>query len=206
MTDDNFLDTYVGGSEYDDSDDFSLAEPGSLFGDGATESPSGITEPTEPKGPVDNPQTDPLVELLKEKGILDPTQIKFENEDGEEEKISFYDLPVEDQLEILRTQPESDNTDLDEVEVNLINFLRENQLTPEELLEHTKKTAIEEYLANQQPLEPIESMSDDEIYLLDLLSRVEDITDDEAREELELAKQNEAIYQKKVDALRQDLL
>jgi hypothetical protein len=74
------------------------------------------------------------------------------------------------------------------------------------LLNHVKQQAIQEYLAVQQPLDSVESMSDDEIFLTDLFTRIKDITDEEAQQELDTAKQNEAIFSKKVEALRKDLL
>lgn len=205
MDNDNFLDQYLNVNEINDGDDFEAIEHTSFFNDDDTIKPeeSGI-KPEE--GNQNKPQvTSIITELLKEKGITDPSQIKFENEEGEEERISFYDLPVEEQLEIIRSNSNTQD-ELDDTEISFINYLRQNQLTPEEVIDYAKKQAIQEYLANQLPLESVESLTDDEIFVTDLLTRIKDITDDEAQEALDLEKQNETLFKKKVDSLRADLL
>jgi len=66
--------------------------------------------------------------------------------------------------------------------------LRQSGLTPQQYLESL-----------QQPVEPsykIDDLSDDEVYLLDLESRVGELTDEQAAELLNSAKANEEIYKK----------
>lgn len=204
MENEEFLGKYLNVEEVDNDDEFDIVEHEPLFKD------PDVTSEEEKNGIQTKPEdkllpTNVVNELLKDKGITDPSQIKFETEDGEEERVNFYDLPIEEQLEILRTEPEPAN-DLDDDEISFVNYLRQNQLTPDELINHVKQQAIQEYLATQQPLESVASMNDDEIFLTDLLARVKDITDEEAQQELDTAKLNNAIYTKKVEALRKDLL
>jgi hypothetical protein len=204
MANGEFLDQYPSIEEINANDDFEIVEHKPLFDDDQEPpkegEPGAQTKPEEKQIPLDV-----ISELLKEKGITDPSQIKFENEEGEEERVSFYDLPVVEQLEILKTETEPKN-DLDDDEILFINYLRQNQLTPDELINHAKQQAIQEYLATQQPLESVASLSDDEVFLTDLLTRIQGITDEEAQQELDTAKQNTATYNKKVEALRKDLL
>jgi len=163
-------------------------------------------KPESQETPQETP-TDVLTELLKQKGIVDPTKIKVEDEDGKEELVDFKELSVEEQLEILRNEiPEREADDLDDEEINLINYLRENQVTFDDLVGYIKTQAVQEYLANAEPEAKIEEMTDDEVFLTDLLSRVKDMTDEEATQALELEKQNEALYAKKIQALRANMI
>jgi hypothetical protein len=47
-------------------------------------------------------------------------------------------------------------------------------------------------------------LSDDEVFLLDLESRVGELNDDEAAQALTNAKQNEDFYKKQVDGIRKE--
>jgi hypothetical protein len=47
-------------------------------------------------------------------------------------------------------------------------------------------------------------LSDDEVYLLDLESRVGELSDDEAAQALSNAKQNEDFYKKQVEGIRKE--
>jgi hypothetical protein len=47
-------------------------------------------------------------------------------------------------------------------------------------------------------------LSDEELYVLDLQARIEDISDDEIQEALDRAKSNETLFQKEVAGLRED--
>ncbi len=205
MENEDYLNKYLSVGEIDDDDEYEAFEPESLFDpEGGEQSKDDEGEGSKEQSSQET-KSDVLSELLKEKGILDPTQLKFENEDGEEERISFYDLSLEEQLEIIKDNADNSN-DLDDDEVSFINYLRQNSLTPDELLNHVKQQAIQDYINNQQPLESVENMSDDEIFLTDLFIRIKDITDEEAQRALEHEKQNDSIYKKKVDSLRADLL
>jgi len=73
--------------------------------------------------------------LLKEKGIEDPTKIKFEGDNNETEERAWDTLTREEQLNILRqstSQPSEENeSDLTDDEIEFLNMLRSNNLTPQ---------------------------------------------------------------------------
>lgn len=149
-------------------------------------------------------EEDIIVSLLKDKGI-NPEAIKFENEAGEIEEKSFNELSREEQLQILNYD-ESDD-DLAEDEVSLINELRASNLSADEYKKYIAQQAIQEYLDSNQedtPVYEIDSIPDDELYLIDLKAKVPELTEEDASTELELAKQNEALYQKKVQGIRNE--
>jgi hypothetical protein len=157
--------------------------------------PSG--EPTE---------DDIITTLLKDKGI-NPEAIKFENEAGEIEEKSFNELSREEQLQILNYDESDDDFGLAEDEVSLINELRASNLSADEYKKYIAQQAIQEYLDSNQedtPVYEIDSIPDDELYLIDLKAKVPELTEEDASAELELAKQNEALYQKKVQGIRNE--
>lgn len=149
----------------------------------------------------DEPTEDDIITtLLKDKGI-NPDAIKFENEAGEIEEKSFNELSREEQLQILNYD------DYGLAEVSLINELRENNLSAEEYKKYIAQQAIQEYLASNQeetPVYEVDSIPDDELYLIDLKAKIPELTDEDAAAELELAKQHEALYQKKVQGIRNE--
>ena len=141
----------------------------------------------EPEGGTEdeNEEEDALTAYLKTKGISDKSKIKFENENGEQEELSWDSLSKEEQLNILKdnTDPERD---LDDAEIDLINKLRESSLTPDEFIQAMKQQGASEYARsleeNQKFL--IDDLTDDELYILDLQTRIEDITEEEAMEQI----------------------
>lgn len=146
--------------------------------------------------------------ILKSKGIVDPSKIKFEGENGEIEELNFNDLSREEQIAILlQEEQEQTKDEYSEQEIALIQKLRENRLTPAE---------YEQYLINQgannyaQQIEDnnrkytIDDLEDDELFILDLQARIEDITDEEALAALEKAKMNESIYAKQIKGIREE--
>lgn len=198
-----------------DIDDVGLGEdeiPGSEFDEDTFEKPwlDGSVpqeEEIQEGEPSNSPDEDDIITaLLKDKGI-NPDAIKFENETGEIEEKSFNELSREEQLQILNYDESNDNYGLVEDEVNLINELRENNLSVEEYKKYIAQQAIQEYLASNQegtPVYEVDSIPDDELYLIDLKAKIPELTDEDANTELELAKQNEALYQKKVQGIRNE--
>lgn len=160
---------------------------------------------------VDEPSNEPveddiIVTLLKDKGI-NPDAIKFESETGEIEEKSFNELSREEQLQILNYDESNDDYGLGDDEVALINELRTNGLSAEEYKKYIAQQAIQEYLANTDqdaPVYEVDSIPDDELYLIDLKAKIPELTDEDAAAELELAKQHEALYQKKVQGIRNE--
>jgi hypothetical protein len=157
--------------------------------------------------PTNEPEEeDIIVSLLKDKGI-NPEAIKFENEAGEIEEKSFNELSREEQLQILNYDESDDDFGLAEDEVSLINELRASNLSADEYKKYIAQQAIQEYLDSNQedtPVYEIDSIPDDELYLIDLKAKVPELTEEDASAELELAKQNEALYQKKVQGIRNE--
>ena len=168
---------------------------------------------TEQSEQIDNQESsttdeDVLTTLLKEKGIVDPNKVKFENEDGEIEEVPFSELDREEQLNILKesdkvTTQESD--DLDDEEINLLNHIRTQYANPQEFIDSIKRQAIQEFTEyNNQPSYQIDDLTDDELYILDLTSKVQDLSEQQASEALDRAKQDEDLYNKQVNGLRSE--
>ena len=64
---------------------------------------------------------------------------------------------------------------------------------------------ISQYQAQEQePVYKVDDLTDDEIFLLDLESRVGEITDDEAAQALAVSKQNEDLFKKQVEGIRKE--
>lgn len=151
---------------------------------------------------------DAISMLLKERGIEDKDRIKFENEEGNIDEVSWDSLSEGDKYNILKTSERNDNTSLDDSEIQLINTIRSSQLTPEEYLQYVGNNSINNYIQSLQAQQPmvhyIDQYSDDELYVMDLLSKAEDITEQEALEALNNAKSNESLFKKQVDSIRND--
>lgn len=144
--------------------------------------------------------------LLKSKGI-NPNAIKFENESGEIEEVSFDSLSTEEQLQVLGYEELDDNYGLEDEEVNFINQLRLNNLSIQEYNNYIAQLAIKQYIESQgnvQNFTEIDLIPDDELYLADLTTRIPNLSDEEAHEELEAAKANPNLYSKKIQSLRDE--
>lgn len=63
----------------------------------------------------------------------------YEDENGEEVKVNFYELDPEEQLNLLHYNPSQ--YDLDDKEVEAINFFRENDISLEDYTEYVKKNS-----------------------------------------------------------------
>lgn len=144
-------------------------------------------------------ENDSLNLLLQQKGI-DPHAVLYENENGEEEEVNFYDLDFEEQMNILNYK--QDDYDLDDEEVNVINFLRENEIDLEEYTEFIKRKAIEEYQSQNQTYS-VDEYSDDDIYTAYLKNQYDNLSDEEIETEIEKEKGNPDLFAKKVEKLRE---
>lgn len=154
------------------------------------------------EGTVQN--VDIITDLLKAKGIKDPAQIKFVEDNGEITSKPWEQLTREEQLNILNTPQENQADDLDDDEIELINQLRLSKMTPEEFIEKTKQDGIQEYSSNT-PIErtyTVDDISDDELYVYDLKARSKDITDEELATALEKAKEDPDLYSKQMAGIR----
>ena len=155
-----------------------------------------------PDGNQDN-DDDLLVALLKSKGIKDPSAIKYEDEQGNIQKVDFNSLSREEQLNILNSSDLDDNYGLEPEETEFISLLRDNNLSVEDYLDYVRNKAIEDFVAaNSEPQYEVDQLSDDELYLLDLKYNFGDITEEEAQQYLEHEKANETLWNKKIQVLR----
>lgn len=151
-------------------------------------------------------EEDYMSDFLKSRGIDDPTKIQFEDDNNQIVNRSWNDLDKEEKLNILNMpvdRPDtSTNNDLSEEEVSFLNYIRQNNLTPSAYINSIQQ------LAQTEPVEPvykIDELSDDEVYLLDLESRVGELTDEQAAQALSIAKQqSEDLYQKQIDGIRKE--
>ena len=151
------------------------------------------------------PEDDYIVDqFLKLKGI-NPRSIKFETEDGTEEK-DFNELTRDEQLQILSSNEIDDDYGLTDSEIELINTMRRNNWSASDYNSYIANEAIKNYTNyNQQEQQySVDDFSDDELYLIDLKSRIPDISEEEAMVELDNAKNNESLYSKRIQNLRSE--
>lgn len=150
-----------------------------------------------------NQQDDFTLQILKLKGIQDPSKIKFEDESGAVIERDWNDLTTNEKLSIITLEEDAD-TDLEEDEIEFINMLRSNNLTPKEYINLLQNSIAQRIQDSQQPVYEIDNLSDDELFALDLIEKLgeENVTDEELQEALQSAKANEDLYKKQVSALR----
>lgn len=147
------------------------------------------------------------MEVLRLKGISDPTKIKFEDESGAIIERDWKELSTAEKLNILVNNDDPER-DLEEEEIVFINTIRESNLTPQQYIQAMQQQAVQQamdqYQQSQVPTYEIDSLSDDELFALDLLEKVgeENITDEELQEALEHAKSNETLFAKQIEGLR----
>ena len=151
-----------------------------------------------------NADEDIITTLLKTKGIEDPNQIKFENDEGVIESKPWNQLSREEQLNILNTPQDVEDSGLDEQEIKLINQLRLSGMSPEEFIQSTQQQGAQQYASNVQtePTYAVDDIPDDELFIYDLKARAEDITDDEVITALNQAKENPDLYNKQIAGIR----
>lgn len=166
--------------------------------------PSQEPSISEPPTPNNGDEDDYMSDFLRSRGIDDPTQIKFEDDNGQVTNRSWDDLSKEEKINILNTpleQPDNSNN-LSEEEASFLNYIRENNLTPSSYINSLQQVSTQEPAA---PTYRIDDLSDDEVYLLDLESRVGELSDEQAAQALNIAKQqSEDLYQKQVDGIRKE--
>lgn len=133
-------------------------------------------EITEDKEVLTEP--DFIEELLKTKGIEDINKIKFENEDGEIEEVSWNSLSNRDRLNIINSSSDNSN-ELQDQEIYLINAIRESKLSPAEYIQAIQRQGIDEYRRNtvdESYSYKVDDLTDEELYVADLITKIPDIT------------------------------
>ena len=173
------------------------------FGMGFEPSEPQQLEPNHQEPQVEEPVSDDyLSDFLKTRGIDDASKIKFEDEQGNIEERSWDSLSKEEKLNILNTpveQQEQVSDQLSDEEIQLLNSIRQSNLTPSQYLQQIQGQQVV-----QEPQYKIDDLSDDELFLLDLESRVGELTDDMAAQALSNAKQNEELFNKQVEGIRKE--
>lgn len=170
--------------------------------------PEPQTLENEPQPDEGNTEDDLITELLHRQGISDTSHINYQDDQGNISQVAWNDLPREDQLNILSTNTDENNNDLDDEEVELINQIRLGGVSPKEFVDSVKQQAVQEFQEqfeqNQGNVYKVDDISDDELFVLDLKARVDDITDEEVTEALTLAKQNPDLYNKQISGIRKE--
>ena len=159
------------------------------------EPPAGSQEP--------NQEDDFMLDFLKSRGIDDPTKIMFEDDNEQVVERNWNELSKEEKLNILNMPletPSEDNNDLTEEEIALLTHIRQSNLTPTEYINQIAGGEVV-----QEPQYKIDDLSDDEVYILDLESRVGELTDEQAAQALNIAKQqSEDLYKKQIEGIRKE--
>lgn len=144
-------------------------------------------------------------QYLRDLGVSDSKAIQFENEAGEIETVDFDTLDKETQLTMLR---ELTDPGLSEHEIQVVNYLRQNNASFDDVVNYFAEQRLQQYLAENpdqvhQKVYSIDEYTNDELYLADLKSKYPDFTDEELLAELDAAKLNEDLFNKKSDIIRQ---
>lgn len=165
-----------------------------------------VVDPVDPNDDDNNDDIDDNADYmetyLKSFGIEDGKTIKFENEDGTTEEVDFNTLSNKEKFELLK---EMSTPDLRDHEIEAINYLRRNNATLQDVVEYYQKVAVQEYIEKNGAPEKvyrIDDYNDDEMYLADAKAKYPDMSDEELVSDLEAAKENEALFAKKVESIR----
>ena len=169
------------------------------------------SEETKPNATPESEENEPvgdfISEYLKDYGITDPAKIQMQNDKGEIEEVDFNSLSDTEKLNIFR---ELSNPGLSDYEVQVVDYLRRNNASLEDVIGFYQQKAIEDYLnahpeAAHQRVYSIDEYTDDEVYLADLKNKYPDFTDEELTAKLDSAKLNEDLFNKEVEAIRTNL-
>ena len=169
--------------------------------------------PTE-EGSIEGSSTeDPPIEedfvasLLRSRGIEDKSRVKFETEDGNIEEVDWDQLSNDDKLNIINSSNESIEDGLDDSEKQILSAIRNSGMTPAEYLQYVEQQGVNRYIQNNQENTyqyTVDQYDDDELFVADFISRMGDVTDEEAQEALERAKSNETLFAKQIQAIRNE--
>lgn len=146
-----------------------------------------------------NEEPDVIQRLLLSKGILDPSKIKYENENGEIEERNWNDLDDDNKFNILSHNDLDEDYGLSDDEIDLINLIRSKGLTSDEFINSLKSEPIEK----EQSIS-LDDYTDDEWYDLDLQIKFPDMSEEERQELLNHDKANDSIFSKKIELIKQE--
>ena len=160
-------------------------------------------EPPLNEPPHQEEEGDFMSDFLKTRGIDDLNSINFEDDNGQVIQRSWNDLSNEEKINILNMpleeQREDNDNGLTEDEINLLTQIRQSNLSPQEYLQQIAGEQVE-----VTPQYKIDDLSDDEVFLLDLESRVGELSDEEAAQALNTVKTNEEFFKKQVEGIRKE--
>lgn len=161
-------------------------------------------EPIQTQEPDGDDTHDALEDFLKFQGIEDIHKIKFDDDNGDVIERDWNDLDYDEQLNILKSTQNNPETELDDDEIDLINRIRASRMTPSQYIESLKP---QEQI--QEPEYVIDSLSDDELYLLDLQTRMglDELTEEQEtklREYLDKAKESPELFEKQIQGIREE--
>lgn len=143
---------------------------------------------------------DYISRLLESKGI-DRNKVQILDEEGNPTEVSFDSLSDQDKFDILNYQ--EDSVIPEDHEIQMINFLRQNNMTLQDFAEWQRQEAIQEYLSQQQTVSDTDSYSDEEIVAYDYIKRFgESMSDEEIDAEIERLKADPEAFAKRVSLLR----
>lgn len=143
---------------------------------------------------------DYISRLLESRGI-DRNRVQILDEEGNPTEVSFDSLSEQDKFDILNYQ--DDPVLPEDHEIQMINFLRQNNMTLQEFAEWQRQEAIQEYLSQQQTVSDTDSYSDEEIVAYDYIKRFgESMSDEEIDAEIERLKADPEAFAKRVSLLR----
>lgn len=151
-----------------------------------------------------------LTRYLKTMGISNPEKIKFENEKGDIEEVNWDSLSEDEKFNILSTEQDNSELDLDDAEIDLINRIRLSNMSVNDFVRSIHQQGVnqaKQAYEQQQQVDynyTVDDLSDEELYVLDLQARIEDISDEEIEEALDRAKSNETLFAKEIAGLRED--
>ena len=166
------------------------------------------SEPEPEPSPTENPDLntgeglDVFSEFLKSRGLRDGKTLLYQDEEGNEQEVDFSSLDRDEQLNILN---ELAKPDLSDDEVKTIEYLRNNNATIQDVIEYYSQKAVQDYINQNGPVNKaysVDDYSDEELYIADLKSKFEGMTEEEIQADLDLAKSNEDLFKKKVETIR----
>ena len=171
------------------------------FAESANDSSNQEEATPPPVEQEENSEDDLTSEVLKLKGIDDPSKISFEDESGAIVTRSWDSLSREEQINILGDVKEAQPVDnqLGEDEISLINSIRNSGMDVKQYLQ-----SLTPQINQPQETDQISNMSDEDLFAFDLINKVgnDNITDEELDKAIEDAKANETLFKKQVDGLR----
>ena len=147
---------------------------------------------------IDEIPDDFVSTLLSEYGI-ENRKITYELENGETEEKDFNDLDSSEKINILK---ELIAPQISQDEINAINYMRSRNVSFQEALDQAYNKGVHEASQNAVKEYTVDEYSDDELYLVDLKNKYGDMSEEEMKQDLEFAKENAELFNKKVDIIR----